>query len=82
MKNGSAAAEGSLAVGDILLKIDGDTLLNGKHKKAVKLLQKSTKKIKIVVRRDPRSLIMLTESGIVSLEESASGKEQEKCLNK
>ena len=40
MKNGSAAAEGSLAVGDILLKIDGESLINSKHKKAVKLLQK------------------------------------------
>ena len=40
MKNGSAAAEGSLAVGDILMKIDGESLVNSKHKKAVKLLQK------------------------------------------
>jgi len=77
MKNGSAAAEGSLAVGDILLKIDGESLVNGKHKKAVKLLQKSSKKVKVIVRRDPTSLIMLTESGIVPLEESNADQENQ-----
>lgn len=78
MKNGSAAAEGSLTVGDIVLKIDGESLVNGKHKKAVKLLQKSSKKVKVVVQRDPTSLIMLTESGIVPLEEAAPDKDKEK----
>ena len=69
MKNGSAASEGSLLVGDILLKIDGESLENAKHNKAVKLLQKSSKKVKISVKRDPESLIMLTESGIVVQED-------------
>ena len=42
MPNGVAYADGSLKIGDILLKIDGENVANGKHKKVVKLLQKAT----------------------------------------
>ena len=51
MPNGVAYADGSLKIGDILLKIDGENVANGKHKKVVKLLQKATKKVKLVVKR-------------------------------
>ena len=33
MNNGVAAADGTLQIGDILLRIDGESVANGKHKK-------------------------------------------------
>jgi len=33
MPNGVAYADGTLKIGDILIKIDGETVANGKHKK-------------------------------------------------
>ena len=56
MPNGVAYADGSLKIGDILLKIDGENVANGKHKKVVKLLQKATKKVKLVVKRTELTL--------------------------
>ena len=59
MPNGVAYADGSLKIGDILLKIDGENVANGKHKKVVKLLQKATKKVKLVVKRTELTLIQI-----------------------
>ena len=33
MPNGVAYADGTLKIGDILMKIDGETVASGKHKK-------------------------------------------------
>jgi C-terminal processing protease CtpA/Prc len=83
MKNGGADIEGSLSVGDILLKIDGENVNGGKHKKAVKLLQKSNSNVKIYVKRNPYSLIMLTESGIVPIQNLAmvKNKKEKRYIN-
>ena len=35
MPNGVAYADGTLKIGDILIKIDGETVANGKHKKGL-----------------------------------------------
>ncbi|CAG5111368.1 Oidioi.mRNA.OKI2018_I69.chr2.g5684.t1.cds [Oikopleura dioica] len=52
MKNGSAALDGRLRVGDMLVKIENDSLINERHKKAVKMLQKAPKRVKLIVRRN------------------------------
>ena len=35
MPNGVAYSDGQLQIGDILLKIDGETVANGRHKKGL-----------------------------------------------
>ena len=52
MKNGSAALDGRLRVGDMLVKIENESLINERHKKAVKMLQKAPKRVKLTVRRN------------------------------
>ncbi|CBY20030.1 unnamed protein product [Oikopleura dioica] len=52
MKNGSAALDGRLRVGDMLVKIENESLINERHKKAVKLLQKAPKRVKLTVKRN------------------------------
>ena len=38
MPNGVAYSDGQLRIGDILLKIDGETVANGRHKKGPTVL--------------------------------------------
>jgi hypothetical protein len=52
MKNGSAALDGRLRVGDMLVKIENESLINERHKKAVKMLQKAPKGVRLTVRRN------------------------------
>ena len=51
MPNGVAYADGTLKIGDILMKIDGETVASGKHKKDSLLIIINISKCEIYLRQ-------------------------------